>query len=130
MNGCQPSTSRTLSGDPLQARTAAPRTAPVARDGRLMQHAIELAKDGEIGNSDAIALLEMPHHPEDLREILHRFDAQLTREARGKLSLAAFVPRPDAVANQRYEPIFDRYPISGKTYTTASGTVTLNEVQY
>ena len=59
-----------------------------------------------------------------------RFEKQLTREAKSKLTLAAFVPRPEHVDNQRYEPIFDRYPITGKTYTTASGTVVLNEVQY
>ena len=62
--------------------------------------------------------------------MLARFDKQLTREAKSKLTLEAFVPLPDGVDNQRYEPIFDRYPITGKTYTTASGTVVLNEVQY
>jgi hypothetical protein len=62
--------------------------------------------------------------------VLSRFEKQLTREAKSKLTLAAFVPLPDNVDNQRYEPIFDRYPVSGKTYTTASGTVVLNEVQY
>jgi hypothetical protein len=95
-----------------------------------MQAAVTLAKDGEIGNSDAIALLQMPHRPEDIKDVLDTFEKQLTREARSKLTLAAFVPRPEHVANQRYEPIFDRYPITGKTYTTASGTVVLNEVQY
>ena len=62
--------------------------------------------------------------------MLARFEKQLTREAKSKLTLAAFVPLPDKVDNQRYEPIFDRYPITGKTYTTASGTVVPNEVQY
>ena len=62
--------------------------------------------------------------------MLARFEKQLTREAKSKLTLAAFVPLPDNVDNQRYEPIFDRHPITGKTYTTASGTVVLNEVQY
>jgi hypothetical protein len=100
------------------------------RNDRMMQEAVKLAKDGEIGNSDAIALLQISHCPEDLKEVLDKFQKQLTRQAKGKLTLAAFVPRPEHVDNQRYEPIFDRYPISGKTYTTASGTVVLNEVQY
>jgi hypothetical protein len=96
----------------------------------MVQEAIRLCQDGELGNSDAIRLLQIPHRPEDLKEVLSRFEKQLTREARSKLTLAAFVPLPVDVDNQRYEPIFDRYPISGKTYTTASGTVVLNEVQY
>jgi hypothetical protein len=103
---------------------------PVARPGSVMQEAIRLAQDGELGNSDAIRLLQMPHRPEEIKEVLSRFDRQLTREARSKLTLAAFVPLPEGVDNQRYEPIFDRYPISGKTCTTSSGTVVLNEVQY
>jgi len=102
----------------------------VIRDGRILQEATRLAADGELGNSDAIALLQIPHRPEELKEVLSRFASQLTREARSKLTLAAFVPLPDNVNNQRYEPIFDRYPITGKTYTTAAGTVVLNEVQY
>jgi hypothetical protein len=96
----------------------------------MMQEAIKLAKDGELGNSDAIRLLQIPHSPGDVKDVLSKFEKQLTREAKSKLTLAAFVPLPDNVDNQRYEPIFDRYPISGKTYTTASGTVVLNEVQY
>ncbi|MGH9143136.1 MAG: hypothetical protein ACRD2I_18545, partial [Vicinamibacterales bacterium] len=99
-------------------------------NGRMMDMAIKLAKDGDIGNSDAIALLQLPHDPGDLKQVLATFEQQLTREARAKLTLAAFVPLPAHVDNQRYEPIFDRYPISGRTYTTASGTVVLNEVQY
>ena len=95
-----------------------------------MREAVDLARDGEIGNSNAIRLLQLPHSPADLQDVLQRFERQLTPEARGKLSLAAMAPLPDGVENQRYEPIFDRYPISGRTYTTASGTVVLNEVQY
>ena len=96
----------------------------------VMQEASRLAEDGELGNSDAIRLLQMPHRPEDIKAVLAKFEKQLTREAKSKLTLEAFVPLPDGVDNQRYEPIFDRYPITGKTYTTASGTVVLNEVQY
>jgi hypothetical protein len=96
----------------------------------MVREAERLAKDGEIGNSDAIRLLQVAHGPEELREVLARFDQQLTCEARSKLTLAAFAPLPENVDNQRYEPIFDRYPITGKTYTTASGTVVLNEIQY
>lgn len=104
--------------------------ATALRNGRMMAEAARLAQDGDIGNSDAIALLQLSDDPEDAKEVLVAFDKQLTREARAKLTLAAFVPRPAHVDNQRYEPIFDRYPISGRTYTTASGTVVLNEVQY
>jgi hypothetical protein len=103
---------------------------PAIRDNRMMQEAIKLAKDGELGNSDAIRLLQIPHCPEDVKEVLSKFEKQLTREAKSKLTLAAFAPLPANVDNQRYEPIFDRYPITGKTYTTASGTLVLNEVQY
>lgn len=100
------------------------------RDGRLMKEAARLADDGELGNSDAIALLQIPHHPDEIKEVIAAYTERLTREARSKLTLAAFAPLPETVINQRYEPIFDRYPITGKTYTTASGTVVLNEVQY
>jgi hypothetical protein len=103
---------------------------PAMRDSRIMQEAVQLARDGELGNSDAIRLLQTPHRPEEVKELLARFDQHLTREAKSKLILAALVPLPATVDNQRYEPIFDRYPISGRTYTTASGTVVLNEVQY
>jgi hypothetical protein len=96
----------------------------------MIEEAAKLAKDGELGNSDAIRLLQIPHCPEDVKEVLCTFAKQLTREAKSKLTLDAFVPLPGNVDNQRYEPIFDRYPITGKTYTTASGTVVLNEVQY
>jgi hypothetical protein len=97
---------------------------------RLLQTAVRLAADGEIGNSDAIRLLETAHTPSDLKQLLRIFDRQLTREARSKLALAAHAPLPEGVENQRYEPIFDRYPISGTTYTTGRGDVVLNEVQY
>jgi hypothetical protein len=113
--------------DPPQERTGMP---PATGYNGLMQEASKLAEDGELGNSDAIRLLQMPHRPEEVKEVLSRFDRQLTREARSKLILEAFVPLPAGVDNQRWEPIFDRYPISGKTHTTASGTVVLSEVQY
>jgi hypothetical protein len=96
----------------------------------MMQEAIRLAEDGELGNSDAIRLLQMPHRPEDVNEVLAKFQKELTREAKSKLTLELFAPLPERVNNQRYEPIFDRYPITGKTYRTASGAVVLNEVQY
>ena len=98
--------------------------------GAVIDEAARLAGDGEIGNSDAIRLLQLPHTPEDLHRVLERFDAQLTPEARSKLTLAALVPLPEHVSNQRFEPIFDRYRITGKTYTTASGTTVPNEIQY
>ncbi|SCK46376.1 hypothetical protein VAR608DRAFT_4550 [Variovorax sp. HW608] len=101
-----------------------------ADGGPMMQEALHLARDGELGNSDAIRLLQTQRRPEDIREVLARFDRQLTPEARSKLTLAAFAPLPEGVDNQRYEPIFDRYPISGRTYTTGGGSVVLSEVQY
>jgi hypothetical protein len=100
------------------------------RTGRMMQEAIRLAEDGELGNSDAIRLLQIPHSPDDVRQVLARFEKQLTPEARSKLTLEVYAPLPAGVDNQRYEPIFDRYPITGKTYTTATGTVVPNEIQY
>ncbi len=103
---------------------------PAIRNSTMMGEAIRLAEDGELGSSDAIRLLQLPHSTEEVKDVLARFEKQLTREAKSKLTLAAFVPLPGKVDNQRYEPIFDRYPITGKTYTTASGTVVLNEVQY
>ena len=39
-------------------------------------------------------------------------------------------PPPPDVVNHRYEPFFDKYIITGKTYTTASGAVIPNELQY
>jgi hypothetical protein len=72
-----------------------------------MREAVDLARDGEIGNSNAIRLLQLPHSPADLQDVLQRFEGQPLK--RGQLSaLAAMVPLPDGVENQRYEPIFDR----------------------
>ena len=62
--------------------------------------------------------------------MLRAFDKRLSPEAKSKLTLDALVPPPPDVVNQRYEPIFDKYLITGKTYTTASGTVVPNELQY
>ena len=104
--------------------------APDVQSGTLMQEATRLAADGEIGNSDAIRLLEHSPRPDDLRQVLERFGAVMTPQAKSKLTLAASVPLPPRVHNQRWEPIFDRHPLSGRTYTTASGTTVLNEVQY
>jgi hypothetical protein len=100
------------------------------RNSGMMLEAIRLAQDGELGNSDAIRLLQIPHSTEDVKDVLSKFEKLLTREAKSKLTLETFAPLPAGVENQRYEPIFDRYPITGKTYTTTIGTVVLNEVQY
>ena len=96
----------------------------------LLQEAARLASDGELGNSDAIHLLQMPHSVVEIKEVLRRFENQLTREARAKLIREVFAPLPEHVDNQRFEPLFEKYPISGRTYTTESGTVVLNEIQY
>ena len=101
-----------------------------AGSGALMREAVLLAEDGEIGNSDAIRLLQIPHSSEEIKALLAAFDRHLTPQARAKLTLDMFVPLPHGVSNQRWEPIFDRYPVSGRTYRTASGTTVLEEVQY
>ena len=103
--------------------------APVGYDA-MMQEAVKLARDGELGNSDVLRLLQMPHRPDEVKAVLARFDRQLTCEAKSKLILDSFVPLPAGVDNQRWEPIFDRYPVSNRTSTTSDGTVVLNEVQY
>lgn len=100
------------------------------RDSAMMREASRLAAAGDLGNSDAIRLLQIPHRPEDVQEVLHAYEQQLSREAKSKLTLDAFVPPPFDVGNQRYEPIFDKYIITGKTYTTANGAVVPNELQY
>jgi len=100
------------------------------RDGAILEEAAKLAADGELGNSDAIRLLQLPHSREDLRTVLERFAPQLSREARSKLTLEALVPQPAGVDNQRFEPLFDKYIVTGNTYTTASGIVVPDELQY
>ena len=74
--------------------------------------------------------MQIPHSKEDVQEVLHAFEQQLSREAKSKLTLDALVPPPSDVDNERYEPLFDKYIITGKTYTTASGAVVPNELQY
>ena len=100
------------------------------RSSGMIREASRLAAAGELGNSDVIRLLQIPHSKEDVQEVLHTFEQQLSREAKSKLTLDAFVPPPSDVDNERYEPLFDKYIITGKTYTTASGAVVLNELQY
>jgi cytochrome P450 len=100
------------------------------RSSGMIREASRLAAAGELGNSDAIRLLQIPHSKEDVQEVLHTFEQQLSREAKSKLTLDAFVPPPSDVDNERYEPLFDKYIITGKTYTTASAAVVLNELQY
>ena len=101
------------------------------RDSTMMREASRLAAArGELGNSDAIRLLQIPHGTEDVEHVLRAFEKQLSREAKSKLTLDALVPPPADVINQRYEPIFDKYVITGKTYTTGNGTVVPNELQY
>lgn len=100
------------------------------RRNAMMEEAIRLAADGELGNSDAIRLLQIPHRPGDVKEVLQKLGTQLSREAKSKLTLDALVPRPDGIDNQRYEPIFDKYIITGEMYSTASGAVVPNELQY
>lgn len=101
------------------------------RDSRMMQEATRLAgTHGELGNTAAIRLLQIPHDKEDVQGVLRAFEHQLTREAKSKLTLDALVPPPPDVDHQRYEPLFDRYVITGKTYTTASGVVIPDQLHY
>jgi hypothetical protein len=100
------------------------------RNTAMMREAVRLAAAGELGNSDAIRLLQIPHSTKDVQEVLRAFDQQLSREGKSKLTLDAFVPLPADVDNQRYEPLFDKYIITGETYRTASGAVVPNELQY
>lgn len=100
-------------------------------DSAMMREAAKLAAVGhELGNTDAIRLLQIPHSVKDVEDVLRVFENQLTPEARSKLTLDALVAPPSGVVNQRYEPLFDKYIITGKTYTTASGAVIPNELQY
>ena len=99
------------------------------RNGAMMREAARLAAAGALGNSDAIRLLQIPHSTKDVQEVLHAFKQQLSREAKSKLTLDAFVPLPSGVDNQRYEPLFDKYIITGQTYRTARGVVVPNELQ-
>jgi truncated hemoglobin YjbI len=103
---------------------------PAVCDSPILLEATRLAADGELGSSDAITLLQIPHESKEIRAVLQRFAAQLSREAKSKLALEALVPRPASVANQRHEPLFDKYVASGETYTTANGAVVPNELQY
>ena len=112
------------------AREAGTAVRPAVTSSRILHEAARMAADGEIGNTKAIDLLNLPHTQAELLQLLRTFNRQLTREARAKIARAAYSPLPPGVGNQRYEPIFDRYPISGKTYTTARGVTVLNEVQY
>jgi hypothetical protein len=84
------------------------------RDSAMMREASRLAAAGELGNSDAIRLLQMPHTIEDVQEVLLAFEPQLSREAKSKLALDALVPPPFDVDNQRYEPFFDKYVIQAR----------------
>jgi hypothetical protein len=103
---------------------------PIGSGGNLSRLAEQLAADGELGNSDAIALLQQPHNNEEVHELLARYSDVLTERARQRLTLEAYSPLPANVDNQRYEPIFDRYPVSGRTVTLNSGEIVLNEIQY
>jgi truncated hemoglobin YjbI len=102
----------------------------VIRNSAMMREATRLAASGELGNSDAIRLLQIPHSTEDVQQVLYAFEQQLSREAKGKLTLDALVPLPSDVDNQRYEPLFDKYIITGRMYKTARGAVVPNELQY
>jgi hypothetical protein len=71
---------------------------PAIRDNRMMQEAIKLAKDGELGNSDAIRLLQIPHHAEDVKDVLA---IQATDRRAKSADVGSFVPLPGNVDNQR-----------------------------
>jgi hypothetical protein len=100
------------------------------RTSGMMQEAARLAADGELGNSDAIRLLQIPHCSDDVKAVLEQFGEELTPEARSKLTREALVPLPPGIDNQRYEPLFDKYRVSGDLYRTASGCEVPGELQY
>ena len=103
----------------------------VTGNSAVMREASRLAAVGHgLGTTDAIRLLQIPHSARDVEEVIRVFENRLTREARSKLTRDALVAPPVGVVNQRYEPLFDKYIITGKTYTTASGAVIPNELQY
>ena len=93
------------------------------RDNHMLQEAAALAQAGALGNAQAVRLLQLPHTTHDIQQVLGNFNRQLTPQAKSKLTLEALSPLPQHVDNQRFEALFEKYPISGKTYTTASGTV-------
>jgi hypothetical protein len=102
-----------------------------SRDSAMMQDASRLAAAGsELGNADAIRLLQVRHSTEDVQDLLRVFAGHLSPGARSKLTLDALAPSPPDVVNQRSDPIFDKHPISGETYITGSGAVVPNELQY
>lgn len=96
----------------------------------MLREAARLARDGEIGNSDAIRLLQMPHSTVEVKEVLRLYAHLMTPQAKSKLTVESFAPLPAGVDNQRYEPIFDKYLVTGRTHTTAHGAVVLTEIQY
>ena len=101
------------------------------RDSGMMREASRLVEaHGEIGNSDAIRLLQLPHTPGDSASVIRTFEQNLTPQARSQLTLDALVPPQPGVVDQRHEPIFDKYRFTGKTYTTASGAVIPDDLQY
>jgi len=105
--------------------------ATAIRDSDIMREATRLvAALGQLGNSDVIQLLRIPHSAEDIEAVLQAFGGQLSPTAKSKLTLDALVPPRSGFANQRNQPLFDKYAISGRTYVTANGAVVPNELQY
>jgi hypothetical protein len=101
--------------------------ATAIRDSDIMREASRLvAALGQLGNSDVIQLLRIPHSATDIEALLHAFGGQLSPAAKSTLTRDA---SRSGVANQR-EPLFDKYAISGRTYVTANGAVVPNELQY
>jgi len=105
--------------------------ATAIRDSDIMREATRLvAAVGQLGNSDVFQLLRMPHSAEDIEAVLQTFGGQLSPTAKSKLTLDALVPPRWGVVNQRNQPLFDKYAISGRTYVTANGAVVPSELQY
>src|SRR5215510_2924683 len=105
--------------------------ATAIRDSDIMREATRLvAAFGQIGNSDVIQLLRIPHSAGDIEAVLQAFGSQLSPAAKSTLTRDALVPPQPGFANQRNQPLFDKYAISGRTYVTANGAAVPNELQY
>ena len=92
------------------------------RGSALMRKLAQTGRRRRDWDSDAIRLHAPAHTTRGIRgrarAVRRADDAAGQKQAdTGGVDAAA-----SRVHNQRFEPIFDRYPLSGRTYTTASGT--------
>ena len=101
------------------------------RNTAMMREAVEARRGWrarKFGCDSTFA--DPPQHKRRSRSACTPSTSNCPEKRKSKLTLDAFVPLPADVDNQRYEPLFDKYIITGKTYRTASGAVVPNELQY